>query len=175
MEVVDFLETYNVTTYPISLTKLATKMKVPLIAYGSCQDSKINLTLCKLEDSFLILLHGKSFIFFNDKQRYTRIRFSIAHEMAHIWLEHSEDTEINEAEANFFASYLLAPVPLILKSNIDDVGDVSTAFNVGFDAAYYAYCRAIKRSRISKPPLEYEQRIIELCSLGGGDPIERKE
>ena len=43
-----------------------------------------------------------------------RQRFSLAHELMHIILGHTEQNENNEAEANFGASYLLAPTSLAL-------------------------------------------------------------
>lgn len=44
----------------------------------------------------------------------SRQRFSMAHELMHIILGHTEQNERNEAEADFGAQYMLAPTSLIL-------------------------------------------------------------
>lgn len=43
-----------------------------------------------------------------------RQRFSIAHELAHIILNHEKQSSLNESEANFAATYILAPSSLVL-------------------------------------------------------------
>lgn len=49
-------------------------------------------------------------IFYNDKiESHGRIRWTIAHEIGHIVLNHKEQCDINEIEANTFASQLLLP------------------------------------------------------------------
>ena len=42
-----------------------------------------------------------------------RLNFTLAHELGHILLKHTEDTNTEEAEANCFASHLLCPVPVV--------------------------------------------------------------
>lgn len=49
-----------------------------------------------------------------------RQRFSLAHELMHIILGHEEQSERNEAEANFGATYLLAPTSLVLTRQNDE-------------------------------------------------------
>ena len=89
----------------------------------------------------------------------------MAHEIAHIWLEHTKDAEENEAEANFFAAYLLAPIPLINKYKLSSPADISRVFNISLTSSQHAYDRAKKRLSINAKPAEYESRIINLCSL----------
>lgn len=67
-----------------------------------------------------------------------------------MWLEHTKECQEYEAEANFFAGYLLAPVPLIMNMEIDSSVDICEAFNVSLEAASNTLSRVRKRKSINK-------------------------
>lgn len=50
-----------------------------------------------------------------------RLNFTLAHELGHILLHHSDDTAADEAEANCFAGHLLCPAPVIRGMAADQV------------------------------------------------------
>ena len=142
-------------------------MRIPLIKYSSFEKEIFISNKSKSEDSFLAIVKNRPHILFNDSQNRRRYRFSIAHEIGHIWLEHKEDTKENEAEANFFAAYLLVPVPLIIKYEISESARISSLFDVSSRVGDYSLSRATKRLKIDKPQTEYEYSIINLCLLKG--------
>ena len=60
------------------------------------------------------------------------------HEIGHIDLEHSEDSELAEKEVKFFAKYALVPPVLVHKYNLNDPYSIVDAFEVSFEVACYA-------------------------------------
>jgi len=94
-------------------------------------------------------------IYYNDTKMNTGLtRFTIAHELGHIFLQHHRkaDTDIMlrkgisagaykrfENEANCFARNFLSPQPLVISladaSNCYSITEVSEAFNISYDAA----------------------------------------
>lgn len=116
--VVRLYEEYGVRSLPLDPFDLARNMKIDVVAYQNLtNDSSVLKTLEQTS--------GDGFTLFDpSRMRYrilynsdysaasmTRRRFTIAHEIGHIWLEHS-DSSRNELEADYFAGYLLAPHPL---------------------------------------------------------------
>ena len=79
---------------------------------------------------------GKAEIFYNDTKDYRTIKFTLAHELGHIVLGHTEDNDISQKEASCFARNLLCPVPII---DIFDVGELMAAvsFNYFESDRYY--------------------------------------
>lgn len=79
-------------------------------------------------------------VLYNDKeQTYEHLNWTLAHEIGHIYLEHTSDTEIEEIEAHFFAAQFLMPEYSIyeiskLKGSVS-VEDIYYLFNVSWTAA----------------------------------------
>ena len=69
-------------------------------------------------------------VLFNDWKDDTTIRFTLAHEIGHIVLGHTEDNEIAKKEANCFARNLLCPIPVRTALDLHTVSDLCTAFDV---------------------------------------------
>lgn len=83
---------------------------------------------------------GEWYIFYNDDDEhdYGRINNTIMHEIGHIVLDHSEDSELAEKEVKFFAKYALAPPALIHKLKLKDAQDIADIFKISYEAARYA-------------------------------------
>lgn len=77
-------------------------------------------------------------IFYNDTKCETTVRFTLAHELGHILLNHSWDSEAHDREANCFARNILAPVPVRDDYNLQTVDDYSECFNISDYAARVA-------------------------------------
>lgn len=61
------------------------------------------------------------------------------HELGHISMDHQDENEVSEAEANFFAKYILAP-PIIIEQYIDEIEDyidLSHIFQISQEMSYY--------------------------------------
>ena len=138
--VVNIFLKYGVSCVPVNGFELATKMNIKIIPYSAITESKRHLLLKKSEDGFCVEKEqGDWYIFYNDEKDYGRINNTIMHEIGHIVLDHSEDSELAEKEVKFFAKYALAPPVLIHKLKLKNVLDIADAFEISYEAACYAY------------------------------------
>lgn len=95
-------------------------------------------------------INNRYVIAYNEKRSEHRIRFTIAHELGHIYLGHLLNDvpeklyKTQETEANYFAKRLLVPQPLICKAlqitNLKSLNrnDISFIFDVSLDVATYS-------------------------------------
>lgn len=175
-EVVDLLEAYGLSRFPLDVFALAAKMGICLRSYTSIPLAKRPAFDDVSRDAFTISPGDyevdTTFICYNPDANPDRMRQSIAHEVAHIWLEHPSSEEPYETEAEYFAAYLLAPIPLLLKNKISTPFQVQEAFCTSHKAATISVKRANNRRRCGKPASEYEWRLIEMCTLEGGGYLE---
>ena len=138
--IVDIFVKYDVSCVPVNGFELATKMGVKIIPYSAIPEGKRWLLLKKSEDGFSVEKNiGEWYIYYNDKKEYGRINNTIMHEIGHIVLDHSEDSELAEKEVKFFAKYALVPPVLVHKLKLDNPMVIADIFDVSFEAACYAY------------------------------------
>lgn len=123
---------------PISGFEIATKLGITVIPYSAYFDEVKILLLKQSADGFSILKDDKWYIFYNDSQGYGRINNTMMDEVGHIILDHSQESELAEAEAKFFAKYALAPPVLIHKLKQKDAHTISCTFGISIQAACYA-------------------------------------
>ena len=94
----------------------------------------------KSKDGFTVEKNiGEWYIFYNGERDYGRINNTIMHEIGHIVLDHSEDSELAEKEVKFFAKFALVPPVLVHKLKLDNPEDIANIFAVSFEAACNAY------------------------------------
>jgi len=174
-EVVDLMEAYGFASFPMDVFELAGKMGIVLRPYSSIPLAKRSAFLEVSRDAFTIAAGeyetDTTFICYNESANRGRLRQSVAHEIAHIWLEHPSDDEPYETEAEYFAAYLLAPIPLVLKHSNLNIFEVSSAFNISHEAARIAVERAENRMRCRKPFFEYEYTLISMSAVGKGNGL----
>ena len=85
------------------------------------------------------------------------------HEIGHILLDHTQDSELAEKEVNFFAKYALAPPPLIHALHIDNTTALKNFFDVSDEVARYALEYYNKWLKITCGFYsEYELQLVEL-------------
>ncbi len=138
-EVVALFEHYNVCCIPINGFELACKIGIKLVPYCSLSKQKFEAAMKVSTDGFYVEdIKGQDTIYYNDEKSYERINMTILHEIGHCVLDHQGGSDVEEAEAKFFAKYAAAPPPLIHYLNIDDPEDVSEIFCLSYTAAYYA-------------------------------------
>lgn len=80
--------------------------------------------------TFYDQMSRRGIILFNDLKGECTIRFTVAHELGHIILGHTQDDDIARCEADCFARNFLCPVPLRNGFNLATVEDYCDCFNV---------------------------------------------
>lgn len=168
--VVELLEDYGITNYPISIQTLARKLGIELLPYSQIEESALRVARLASEDAFSTSSVNYFFttIAFEDRGSYFyRTRFSGAHEIGHIVLEHKDgNNRIAEEEADYFAGYLLAPHPLILAAN--NKHHVADRFGVSGSCASFACDQAILRSREGQLWRPHEKWLLDNITWEGG-------
>lgn len=162
---VDFFSKYHIDCTPISGFEIVMKMGVKLIPYSAYSSSGQNLMLKLSEDGFSIKKSGYWYIYYNDSMPYDRINFTIMHEIGHIYLGHLEESDIANAEANFFAKFALAPPVLIHKFGLDSPFEVAERFAISGEAANYAFNYYPKWLNFSGN--HYTDYEVKLCKIFG--------
>ena len=138
--VVEMFVKYGVCCVPINGFEIASKMGITVIPYSAFSLQKRALLLKKSEDGFSVEKNvGEWYIYYNDEKNYRRINNTIMHEIGHIVLDHTEDSELAEKEVNFFAKYALVPPVLVHKLEIKSPLQIVRLFDVSFEAATYAF------------------------------------
>jgi Zn-dependent peptidase ImmA (M78 family) len=162
--VVDIFAKYDICHVPVNAFELATKMGIKVIPYSAIPERKRWLLIKKSEDGFSLEKNiGEWYVYYNDKQGYGRINNTIMHEIGHIVLDHSEDSELAEKEVKFFAKYALVPPVLVHKLKIHDPEDIVGHFDVSFEAACYAYSYYRKWLKYgSSEYTKYESTLLNL-------------
>lgn len=146
----------NVKKFPINPLSIIEENKWGLITYSEL--AKINNTTTdkiiaanKSEDGFTILYRGTYTIAYNDTIEIAdRIRFTLMHEIGHIYLRHlidfketiikrSEMTmskyKVLENEANAFARNVLAPAPIVTTLKFTKERELMYHFRISYAAA----------------------------------------
>lgn len=169
--VADLLEDYNIKEVPIDIFKLAKKMNIRIV-----YSSKLLEKNESKGEQYYHFEYPHSYLYFDsDTQKFLiyiddirtkkkRQRFSLAHEIMHIVLGHSEQNKINEDEANFKATYLLAPTSLVVSMPGEEALYKPTAIERIFDVSNEAAQIIVKYNRGRHNLLflgekEYEKRI----------------
>lgn len=162
--VVDIFVRYGVSCVPVNGFELATKMGIKIIPYSAIPESKRWLLFKESNDGFCIEKNpGEWFIYYNEQIDYGRVNNTIFHEIGHIVLDHTEDSELAEKEVNFFAKYALVPPVLIHKLGLDNPADISWVSQVSYEAACYAYsyyCKWLQYG--ARDYTDYEVTLLNL-------------
>lgn len=140
---------------PVVVSRICKAYGIRLLSYESGIDI---IRLLKHEktriisDGFTACHNSQIFIFYNGNATPERNRFTVAHELGHIFLGHikrrdGEFTTINrepssndnplEQQANVFASRLLAPACVLHELNITMPNDISKLCHISLTAAKY--------------------------------------
>ena len=122
-KVVNMFKKYNINSIPVDCFEICKKMFIEVKPYSKLGAIGLEKAMSVSSDGFCMMHPMRIcsikvdswYIFYNDSMLKERIRFTIMHEIGHIVLDHSEHSELAEAEANFFAKYALAPPHLFIK------------------------------------------------------------
>lgn len=78
---------------------------------------------------------GRSQIIFNNLKDDKTIKFTVAHELGHIRLEHENDDDISNKEANCFARNILCPCPIAEDFQLSTPKDFSDCYGISLPMA----------------------------------------
>lgn len=129
-KVLDVMEKCDIHSFPIDCHDIIHQYGFQIVRYSDLAPKKQNACMLLSEDACTI----ESTIYYNDTQVGARIRFSIMHEFGHYILESD-----NEAEANKFASNILAPRMAIHYAGCKNHVDVAKKFGISYEAAELAF------------------------------------
>lgn len=164
-------EECGLTEYPINCFHIAKKLHYQLVPYSSLSGKQLTAAMQISTDGFHLLIEDQTTglfhwrIYYNDQNSHERQRWTIMHEIGHIILDHTEESELAEAEANFFAKYSIAPPPLIHVAECEDYLDIAVQFDISLQAAYYAM--SYYQKWLQYGPKEYEPFEIRMLHIFG--------
>lgn len=133
---------YKIDKLPVIVTDIVNQSKNMRLI----KNSEVNIL--KDKDSGITIYQDKIFnIIFRDTESSKRCRFTIAHELGHIFLGHLlintpvyktfAVREDNESAANVFARDLLAPACVLHELHIIRAADIAKLCNISLEAATY--------------------------------------
>ena len=167
---VEFIEDFDITEYPISIQKVAEAADIGLVPYSKLDAKTLALARSLSRDAFNLSTfdYGMCKIAYNDNPIYRRrSRFSCAHEIGHILLEHGPNDYAREREADYLAGYMLIPHPLLLEYN--SRRGVAHRFDTSDDCASFAIDQAFSRRAEGAPWRQHERWLIDNITWRRGD------
>ena len=140
--------------------------------FGMSHGDLISLSVS--EQGFTVKKREKAIIYYNDYADPETTRFTLAHELGHYILAHTEESLANEREANCFARNLLCPIPVTDAFGLDNASECSDVFDVSIPAAIVALDkRTLDRNNV-KPDLYLSiARFFDLAHLTKEEQIKR--
>ena len=149
MEAAYFLVQQQINQLPVDPFALAKKAKIPVLTYGKfatvvdCSPASI------LErygpDGFTQRIEGQYVIWYNNCNPTARVRWTIMHELGHIFLGHMEegnDVAFNGAadrETDAWAAAVLCPLPVVHLCDVASPQELARLTGLSTQAARYNY------------------------------------
>lgn len=177
-EILFMYEECEIHTFPIDCFEICRKLHYVVRTYSSLPPDEQFDAYFLSEDSFSRVevnpLTGMNeyVIYYNESIGNSgRIRWSIFHEIAHIYLghhDHPDDSlyDEEEAEANMFARYASAPCPLVNEANCETDTDVAEKFDLSYTASHWAFVSWQNWLRFgSKSYEDFELQMLKLFNM----------
>lgn len=163
------LEVYkecDIRTFPIDCMMLLQHYGFIVRTYEAvkCMDQELYQTIRSYSDDAIKFLN---YIYYNERHSDCRIRFSLMHELGHYILNHLGESVENEAEADYFASNILAPRIIIHKYKYQTADDIHHHFGLSYAASnialsnYKSWLFNISQKKEPKPSLP-ELQLVSL-------------
>ena len=171
-EVYFMLEECEIDIYPIDVLEIARRLLYRIIPYSTLAIPERLNAMTQSPDGYSGYEMNEDtgmyeyFIYYNDFMGRQRQRWTILHEIGHIYLGHHDmDLPYNlaEAEANYFAKYSIAPYPLINITKCEDPWMISDTFDVSFEASCYIF-KSFQKWKVYGP-IEYVPVELQLLQL----------
>lgn len=179
---VDMLELVGADSIPVDPFAIAEKLGIKTIAYSDLGEDGKEAALKLSENGFRWELETDDgeetdYVYYNDEHPIGRVRFTLLHEIGHIVLGHQQESEVAEAEANFFAKFTIAPPSLVCVIRPNDYVDIASAFDLSQECAFNSWNYYRSWLHVKEKP-EYEQTLQRLFVIGeakGGEAMLRME
>lgn len=152
---------YNITYLPVKVSEIAKKANIKILKnnkYSILTKNQIGLSF-KYADQWYIV--------YDDTVSTKRARFTIAHELGHIFLGHEsllsrntiydKEKPAEETEADIFASRLLSPACVLWALDLHTAEEIAEYCNISYESACYRAERMkilYKRNKFLISPLE---------------------
>lgn len=174
LSIVDMFEECKLFRIPINGLEIATLLQYRLIPYSTLSLPERNAAEAESEDGYCEVKLRDDGIYeyvinYNDSAMPERMNWTILHEIGHIYLGHLDDNKkapaVEEAEANFFAKYAIAPPPLVNELRCSCPEDIQKKFHTSWTAACNCYAYYQKWKQYG--PIDYElfeRRLIRMFS-----------
>lgn len=166
----EFIIKQKICILPVDVVSVVNNCKWILIPYSKAtQEIKDFYDEIMYTDwGFTIEYHGQCFIFYDDSIKLSSQRFTIAHEIGHIVLNHfiSSNATTREKEANLFATKLLMPLNILYNCNVKSKKELETLCGVSYTAASNRFeklekLRFNKRQKIKTKEKQIEKQFHE--------------
>lgn len=177
-DVIDLYEECDVHEFPLDAFDIADKLHYNVLPYSQLPEKKQAECNALSKDGCSELDFNEATgmyeynIYYNDSVTMldSRIHFTIMHEIGHIRLGHHEEVQDKseaelESEANFYASYSIAPPPMINQYNCESPDDLGRYFNTSGEMSYYAYERYLKWLDCGINYKDYEIYLMSLFDV----------
>ena len=174
----DLIEDYELA-YPLDPWEIATILGIHVVVHPDGLPKYI-ARLCSTEDGYTAPVESangvKYVVHLNGQAPPMRQRFTLMHEIAHIWLDHprldlGNTDECKEGEANFLGSYLLAPDPLVTAwVPRFTIAEISDEFQVSEEAASIIYHRVLRSINASVHNSSLNARILASATRRASEP-----
>lgn len=158
---------YNIRALPVKVMDIAKKSNITVLKYSDVDKERLQYN----ESGATFFEDNNIYVIYRDTATIEHCRFTIAHELGHIFLGHSL-TENNsfsrkfdtakseiEQEADVFASRLLAPACVLWGLNLHTPEGIAKACNISLPAAKIRSERMdilYKRNKFLISPLEQQ-------------------
>lgn len=177
-DVADMFEECDIHTWPIDCFEIARKLHYVLRPYSSLSPEELIDAYNEDPDGFSkVEMNSETemyqyVIYYNDATgNEGRIRWTIFHEIGHIYRGHHDNpddsnSEIEEAEADLFAKYAIAPPPLIRYLKITRPEEIQDTFCTSLEASFNIMDYFWKRVQYGPRNMEsFEIQIIRLFQV----------
>ena len=164
--VIDIFIDYNITTFPIDEREVCRKLGLKLIPYSAYSEKDQILLKKRSKDGYFspATKITSNAIYYNDSiTSYGKIRFTVFHELKHYANGDKDDMEYNDNMADYFSRYFMAPIPYLIKKDINDELTLIFDHGLSVEAAKYAIKNVQHRkARYGDTIFDYEKSLIEL-------------
>ena len=158
----DIILRENILSLPINPSQLAKQNDVSIISYATLEKLGVK-KIPVSKDGFSFVMNGIKIAYNGAIEPLERQRFTLIHELCHIWLGHLETPPANkdlaERQADSIASELLCPLLVLHLCGVTTPADIKDLCGVSQSAAQIAF-KNLCKARKDKTLLKSEQEVL---------------